>query len=122
MREIVVGGAQMGPIQQADSREELEVTAIHDERGYQTIRRLIADQYNLASQHPNIQVQRVDRRGDRSLTLRHTRYQRRPLSDTTDEMLRHVARLWGFTVRLEEVDHAGELIDTKECPVVQEVA
>ena len=64
----------------------------------------------------------VDTRGDRSLTLRHTRYQRRPLNDSTDEMMRHVARLWGFTVRLEEVDHTGEMVDTKECPVVREVA
>ena len=31
----------------------------------------------------------------------------RPLGNSTDEVLRHLARLWGFTVRLETVDEHG---------------
>ena len=48
---------------------------------------------------------RVDQRGDRSLTVRHTQYQRRPLhTEAAAEVVKHVRRLWGFGVRLETVD------------------
>jgi len=97
------------------SREELEVTAIHDEAGYRHIRQALADKYNLGSQEPNIQIFDVDLRGDRSLTLRHYRYQDRPLAGTVDEMLRHIRRLWGFKVRLESVDERGRLEKLAEC-------
>ena len=47
-------------------------------------------------------------RGDRSLTLRHTQHNDRPLHDSSQEVLKHVARLWGFDVHLESVNGAGE--------------
>jgi stage V sporulation protein R len=98
-----------------DRMEDLEITAIHDEQGYRKVRQALADQYNLGSREPNIQVYNVDRRGDRSLTLRHSEYHRRPLADTTNEMLRHLARLWGFTVRLETVKENGKTQLVGEC-------
>jgi len=98
-----------------DRDTELEITGIHDEWGYRYVRRALSDQYNVHSAEPNIQVHRVDTRGDRSLTLRHYRYNRRPLSDTTQEMLRHVYRLWGFKVRMEAVDHNGRAELVAEC-------
>lgn len=98
-----------------ERREELEVTAIHDEEGYRELRAALADQYNLGSREPNIQVYDVDVRGDRSLTLRHYRYSRRPLADTVEEMLRHIRRLWGFGVRLETVDEHGQVEQYVEC-------
>ena len=45
--------------------------------------------------------------GDRTLTLRHYLHRRRPLADNRDELLRHVAALWGFPVQLEEEDESG---------------
>jgi stage V sporulation protein R len=96
-------------IQDDDREETLEVAAIHDEQGYRHLRQTLADQYNLGNREPNIQVFNVDRRGDRSLTLRHFRHNRRPLGDTSEEMLRHIRRLWGFTVRLEAVDEEGRV-------------
>jgi spore cortex formation protein SpoVR/YcgB (stage V sporulation) len=98
-----------------ESREDLEVTAIHDEEGYRHLRQSLADQYNLGSREPNIQVYDVDLRGDRSLTLRHYRYNGRPLADNVDEMLRHIRRLWGFEVRLETVDQRGRVESLVEC-------
>ncbi|MGD8644521.1 MAG: SpoVR family protein [Chromatiales bacterium] len=98
-----------------DAQEQLEITAIHDERGYRSVRQALADQYNLGSREPNVQIYNVDRRGDRSLTLRHSQYRRRPLGDSTDEVLRHLARLWGFDVRLETVDEDGSTEVTHEC-------
>ncbi|WP_341328744.1 SpoVR family protein [Methylotuvimicrobium sp. KM2] len=99
-----------------DSNErEIAVTSIHDEDGYRHIRQALSDQYNLGSNEPNIQVYHVDRKGDRSLTLRHTQYHRRYLAQSSDEVLKHVARLWGFDVRLETVDEDGTLQTIMEC-------
>jgi len=93
-----------------DDREEtIAVTAIHEEQGYRALRQSLAEQYNLGSREPNIQVFNVDRRGDRSLLLRHFRHNRRPLGESADEVLRHVRRLWGFTVRMEAVDEQGRV-------------
>jgi spore cortex formation protein SpoVR/YcgB (stage V sporulation) len=93
-----------------DDREEtLEITAIHEETGYRKLRQALADQYNLGSREPNIQIYNVNLRGDRSLTLRHYRYNRRPLAETLDEMMLHVRRLWGFDVRMESVDEEGRV-------------
>jgi spore cortex formation protein SpoVR/YcgB (stage V sporulation) len=92
-----------------DLEEHLEVKAIHEDSGYRALRQALAEQYNLGTREPNIQVYNVDRRGDRSLTLRHFAHQRRPLGDSVEEMLRHIRRLWGFTVRLETVDDRGRV-------------
>jgi spore cortex formation protein SpoVR/YcgB (stage V sporulation) len=101
-----------------DSRAKLEITAIHDEKGYRAIRHSLVDHYNLGSREPNIQVYNVNKRGDRSLTLRHTQYNRRPLDEkSADEVLRHLARLWGFTVRLEAVKNDDRVELVQECKV-----
>jgi stage V sporulation protein R len=98
-----------------DEDDELEISAIHDEHGYRKLRRTLARQYDLSNREPNIQVYNVDLRGDRSLTLRHTQHNRRPLNRDTNEVLRHLARLWGFDVRLETVTGDGEVELTGEC-------
>ncbi len=92
-----------------DTEENLKVQAIHDDQGYRTLRQRLADQYNLGSREPNIQVWNVDLRGERSLTLRHFQYQRRPLGPSSEEMLKQIALLWGFPVKLEEQDENGEV-------------
>ncbi|MBI5899186.1 MAG: SpoVR family protein [Rhodocyclales bacterium] len=85
----------------------LRVRAIHDEQGYRRLRQALAEQYNLGSREPDIQVWNVDLRGERSLTLRHFKYQGRDLGESRDAVLRHVASLWGFPVKLEEQDEDG---------------
>ena len=96
-----------------DRNRELEISAIHDERGYRAVRQSLADQYNLGSRQPNIQIVNVDVRGDRTLTLRHTRHNRKPLSESADEVLKHLHRLWGFKVRLEH-ESGGKIVKFKE--------
>ncbi len=91
---------------------DLQVAAIHDEAGYRELRQSLSLQYDLGTREPNIQAWNVNLRGDRTLTLRHTQYQDRPLGDSTQEVLKHAARLWGFGVRLESVNSAGAV--TKE--------
>ncbi|MDH5692574.1 MAG: SpoVR family protein, partial [Gammaproteobacteria bacterium] len=90
-----------------DQDSHIEVAAIHNNEGYRTVRQLLANQYNLGDNEPNIQIYDVDLRGDRTLTLRHYQYNRRPLAESTSEVMRHLARLWGFKVRLETVYEDG---------------
>jgi len=90
-----------------ENESELEVAAIHDEAGYRQVREALSRQYDLGSREPNIQVWSVNTRGDRSLTLRHIQHNARPLHEGAQEVLKHVARLWGFGVHLESVDAAG---------------
>ncbi len=96
-------------IRDDESKEDLEVSAIHDETGYREVREALSRQYDLASREPNIQVWNVNLRGDRSLTLRHVQHHDRPLHDSAHEVLKHVARLWGFGVLLESVNGRGEV-------------
>jgi len=92
-----------------ESDNYLEVSAIHDDAGYRHVRRVLANQYNLSVREPNIQVYNVNLRGDRSLTLRHIQHNRQPLAEDTDEIMKHLVRLWGFTVRLETVLEDGKV-------------
>ena len=92
------------------SKLELEVSAIHEESGYRQVREALSRQHDLNQREPNIQVWNVDVRGDRSLTLRHLRHNDRPLSDDAQEIVKHVASLWGFRVVLESVDKHGRVV------------
>ena len=98
-----------------DKKSEIAVTSIHDEIGYQYIRQVLSEQYNLGSNEPNIQVYNVDRKGDRTLTLRHAQYHNMPLDKSIDEVLKHVVRLWGFDVRLETISEENSIINIFEC-------
>ena len=84
-------------------KSTIDVTAIHDDEGYRRVREVLSQQYNLSANEPDIQVQSVDVRGDRSLTLRHHQHNGRPLNDETTEVLKHLKRLWGYDVRLESL-------------------
>lgn len=84
-------------------KSTIDVTAIHDDEGYRRVREVLSQQYNLSANEPDIQVQNVDIRGDRSLTLRHHQHNGRPLNDETTEVLKHLRRLWGYDVRLESL-------------------
>jgi stage V sporulation protein R len=107
MREL-----RMFAITDDENDEELQVSAIHDDAGYRRVREALSRQYDLGSREPNIQVWNVNVRGDRSLTLRHLQHNSRPLDDSAKEVLRHVARLWGFGVQLESVDADGDVTQT----------
>ena len=92
-----------------EKQRELEVAAIHDDNGYRQVREMLSRQYDLGSREPNIQVWNVNLRGDRSLTLRHFQHNDRPLDDSAQEVLKHVARLWGFGVHLESTNGRGDV-------------
>lgn len=98
-----------------DEQDKINVEAIHNERGFRKLRENLAGQYNLGNREPNIQVYNVDVRGDRSLTLHHYMHNRRPLGDSTQEVLKHLRRLWGFDVHLHSVD-GSKIKQSFHCP------
>jgi stage V sporulation protein R len=99
-----------------EQESELEVSAIHDDTGYRRLREALSRQYDLGSREPNIQVWNVNLRGDRSLTLRHTQHNKRPLDDSATDVLKHVARLWGFGVQLESANSEGDVTQRWSVP------
>ncbi len=91
------------------SEPDMEVTGIHDEAGYREVRRALARSYDIAEIEPDIQVVDVDLAGDRRLVLQHRVRDGVPLDKAdTRRVLRHIANLWGYPVRLIEVDAATE--------------
>lgn len=93
----------------------LEVAAIHNAEGYQQIRQMLSAQYNLSQLEPNIQVQQVNVDTDRALTLRYIPHNAIPLGGDIQEVLRHLHRLWGFEVRLEQQDELGNISLLASC-------
>ncbi len=101
-----------------EGKPMLEVDAIHDDAGYVRLRQLLAQQHNRDQRVPDIQVSGYERDGDRSLVLRHQIQRGRPLDlDEAQEVMKHLGRLWGFTVRLESVTEMGRVDDVRECVV-----
>lgn len=117
----VIRDFRLFAVRDDDHDPKLEISAIHDDGGYRRVRSVMSEQYNLAHREPNIQVWDVAIRGDRSLTLRHVQHHRHPLSNSVHEVLKHVARLWGFTVRLESCDQEGKVLLTYECKVEKRI-
>lgn len=84
---------------------KLKIDAIHNERGYRTIRRALARQYDVGHQEPDIQIVDVDLAGDRHLILHHNVANGIPLAeDDAGQVLQHLADLWGYDVCMEERD------------------
>ncbi len=87
-----------------DETSDLQVAAIHDERGYRKLRRALSRQYDVAWIDPDIQVVDVDLSGDRKLMLQHNTLNDMLLDERdTREVLQHLADLWGYDVLLREV-------------------
>ena len=92
--------------------------AIHDEKGYRDVRRALAAQYDASARDPDIQVVEADLSGGRRLTLQH-RVRNGILLDTDacERTLQHVAQLWGYRVKLVEVDaDTGKIVERARDP------
>ena len=96
---------RMFQIHDNTSSSFVEVKAIHDETGYRRVRRILSEQYDAAGRDPDIQIVNADLSGGRRLTLQH-RVRRGVLleKDQCDRTLQHVAHLWGYRVKMIEVD------------------
>jgi stage V sporulation protein R len=94
----------------------IQVESIHNEQGYREVRRKLAAQYDTSIMDPDIQVVSADLSGGRRLTLHHKVHNGVVLDkQTCDRTLLHVAHLWGYRVKLMEMDNAtGEMIREHE--------
>lgn len=92
-------------------KEGIQVSAIHNERGYRGIRRELARQYDVGAREPNIEVVDVDLAGDRKLVLHH-HVAGGALLDPADaeRVLQHLADLWTYDVVMLEVDGDREVL------------
>lgn len=99
-----------------DLQNYIQIDAIHNESGYQAVRETLAAQYNLSNLEPNIQVFDVDLRGDRSLTLQYIPQNRIPLAPSYKQVMKHLHRLWGFEVKLDELKESGLTQRLATCP------
>jgi spore cortex formation protein SpoVR/YcgB (stage V sporulation) len=102
-----------------DHREEdMEIAAIHDERGYREVRRALARQHDVARRDPDIQIVDVDLAGDRRLELRHAVADGVTLEERdVERVMQHLADLWGYQVRLVEADDSHVYADHRADPV-----
>ncbi len=94
----------------------MQVEAIHDEIGFREVRRKLSEQYNTSVTDPDIQVVSADLSGGRRLVLHH--YVRNGVlldKQLCDRTLLHVAHLWGYRVKLMEMDvETGEMLREHE--------
>jgi stage V sporulation protein R len=91
------------------SKPSLRVEAIHDEVGYRRVRSALSKQYDLSRREPDIQVVDVDLTGDRCLILAHYVHDGVLLEEKTcRSVLRYAAFLWGYAVKLLEIEAATD--------------
>ncbi len=88
----------------------LLVDAIHDDEGYRAIRRSLARSYDPGLSDADIQVVDVDLSGDRRLMLEHRTRPGQLLSKDVEPTLKQLAFLWGYDVKLQEVDSATDVV------------
>jgi spore cortex formation protein SpoVR/YcgB (stage V sporulation) len=86
--------------------DELMVTAIHNDTGYEKIRESLADQYELHNFIPQLEAVKVDPK-TRVLYINYRAYRGRVLTNVPI-MVKHLEALWGFTVVLKD-DKGNEL-------------
>ena len=98
------------------SKPSPRVEAIHDELGYRKVRSGLSRQYDLSRREPDIQVVDVDLTGDRCLVLAHYVHDGVLLEEKSCRaVLRHSALLWGYAVKLLEIEAAtDEVLKTYE--------
>jgi stage V sporulation protein R len=93
------------------SKPSLRVDAIHDELGYRKIRSALSKQYDLSRREPDVQVVDVDLKGDRTLVLAHFVHEGVLLDEKTcRSVLRYAAYLWGYGVKLLEIEAATDKV------------
>jgi len=92
------------------------VSSIHDERGYRRVRKALSEQYCVSTSDPDLQIIDADLQGSRRLVVSHN-VRNGVLLDRAncERTLYHLARLWGYRVKLIEVDNeTGKILKEHE--------
>ncbi len=89
----------------------LLVDAIHDQQGYRDIRRSVARSYDPSTYYLDVEIVDVDLSGDRCLRLQHKTSPGHLLDEKDARAsLRQLADLWGYEVKLLEIDRQSETV------------
>lgn len=101
-----------------DQERTYEVSAIHNTRGYDHVREILASMHRPVDMNPDIEVMHYNFRYDRSLILHHKVYDRQELElGEAKEVLKHMYQLWGHPVVLHSIDaQTGKRLRTLNCP------
>jgi stage V sporulation protein R len=115
----VIRDLRMIRLRDDEDEPYFEVAAIHDEQGYRDIRTALSEEYDCAHTDPEIQVIDVDLLGDRKLMLEHRVHDGQRLEQNNlTKTLQYIRMLWGYPVRLREVDAAtGDLLPAAETEI-----
>lgn len=89
-----------------------DVSAIHNRYGYNHIKKELSKKYDPNYFLPNIVVDKVNIKTDRSMELIHHIIDEKCLDDSTENVLKHVRRLWGFSVSIKSVAKDGLVSNT----------
>lgn len=106
-----------------ENEETLEITGIHESRGFQKVREVLASNYRLADIQPVLEVTEYHHKTDRRLVLTHTSYNDKPLEEKDfNEVLRHMYQLWEHPIVVESIDLEDNLLDVFSCPQTMDLA
>lgn len=103
-------------IHDKSKRPHVFVSSIHNEQGYRSVRKALASQYDVSSIDPDLQIVDADLQGSRRLVVTHN-VRNGVLLDRAncERTLYHLARLWGYRVKLIEVDsETGKVLKEHE--------
>ena len=93
------------------SKSYLLVDAIHDDEGYREIRRALSRFHDPSRYAPEIQIVDADLSADRCLHVEHRTKPGQLLhKKDADQTLRALADLWGYEVKLIEIDESNDSI------------
>jgi stage V sporulation protein R len=88
----------------------MEVTAIHNNKGYKEIRENIAKHYNIGYKLPDIQIVNVDIWHDRTMILVHTMVEDKPLAkESAINTVQNLQFLWGYDVKLMSINSKKDI-------------
>lgn len=97
-----------------ENMDTYDVTHVNDYTGMRKIRSILADSYEMPNFIPEIKVVDANMADDRTLKLRHDMYKGRMLEATSSmKVLKHIKRLWGYDVVMDEIDYLGNRASTR---------
>ncbi len=95
------------------------IPAIHDQDGFGMIREALASNYRLGDNEPTIEAWKYYNMTDRTLTLKHTMIDGKPLDkDDTEAVLKHMFQIWKHPVVIQTFDVNDKFISQIGIPPV----
>lgn len=94
---------QIFTIYDDEDKDHYMVSSIHNELGYDRIRRALSEQYNPVNIFPDVVVRGFDKK-TRILHLDYHVYKKMDLNSISVKALQHLQKLWGYEVIMDFID------------------